>query len=353
MRAYFYWAMSSLLLSGCYLFHRAPSDDALPAIDRSVADASVPDASARDATATAIDAGAVCMIRRLRKGEMFSPVDMVWVVDSSRSMADERTRIEAIMNQFVSDAEARHFDVRLVMVTSTNIVPPPLGTDDQRYRFVQREVGSHEPLEALLDEFPRYRDFLRPEATLNFVIVTDDDSAISASEFERQMGRLVRRPYVVHAVASPDVAGQPCLSENAGPDCVNAGRRRGALCGASAIGHEYYELAEALGGEEISVCVQDWGAVFGPLLEAVTPTDIPCAIDLDSDIVLDATQVAIRTGDSSQPVTRVAGPTECDAHAHAFYSVEGETGLQLTLCPRSCDATQIDGIELDIATNCD
>jgi hypothetical protein len=340
MRAFFCWATSTLLLSGCYLFHR-PSND-----DTSATAAPAPDAGT-------VDAGPSCTIRTLRKGEVSSPVDMVWVVDSSRSMTDESARIQATMNEFVSDAEARHFDVHLTMVTSWNIVPPPLGTDKKRYRYVQREVGSRQPLQALLDEFSRYRDFLRADAALHFVAVTDDDSAISAAEFRRQMDQLVKRPYVVHAVASPDVGGQPCRTENATEDCLNSGRRAGSMCGASAIGREYYELASELGGEEINVCTQDWGKVFGPLLEAVTPTDIPCSIEVDSDIELAATQIAIRTGDSAQLLSLVAGPAACEMAERAFYYVDRDRGRQLTLCPRTCDATRIDGIELDIATHCE
>jgi hypothetical protein len=356
MRAFHYWAMSTLLLSGCYLFHRVPTDDESPAVDArdlprdaSLPAVRTPDTGSRDAGSPDPD----CTVRTLAAGEMFSPVDMVWVVDSSRSMADERDRIQQIMNQFVSDAEARHFDVRLTMVTSTNIVPPPLGSDDSRYRFVERSVASNEPLQALIDEFPQYQDFLRQEAALHFVIVTDDDSAISAGEFKRQMDRRVRRPYIVHAVASPDVDGQPCRSENATEACLNTGRRAGAMCGASAIGREYWELARELGGEEISVCTQDWGKVFGPLLEAVTPTEIPCSIALEPDFALDATKVALRIGETEQPLTLVVGAMACDLHLAAFYYLEREAGPQLTLCPRVCEAAHGDGVALDITTHCE
>jgi hypothetical protein len=346
MRAFHYWAMSTLLFSGCYLFHRAPTDDASPSVDPRDQrfDAGVRDAGSPDPD---------CIVRTLRAGEMFSPIDMVWVVDSSRSMADERDRIQQIMNQFVSDAEARHFDVRLTMVTRTNIVPPPLGTDADRYRFVERNVGSHEPLQALLDEFSHYQDFLRPEAALHFVIVTDDDSEISAGDFRRQMDRLVGRPYVVHAVASPDVDGRPCRSENASEACLTAGRGAGSMCGASEIGREYWVLASELSGEEISVCTQDWSKVFGPLLEAVTPTQIPCSIDLAPDAALDATKVALRIGEAEQPLTLVAGARACDTQLAAFYYRAREEGPQLELCPRVCEAAHADGATLDITTHCE
>jgi hypothetical protein len=349
MRAFHYWALSSLVLSGCYLFHRAPTEDASPASDPP-SEAGLPVRDAGSADPERVLRPTRCTLRTLRAGEMFSPVDMVWVVDSSRSMADERQRIEQIMNQFVSDAESRQFDVHLIMVTRTNIVPPPLGTDSARYRFVERNVASHEPLQALIEEFPRYGDFLRSDAALHFVIVTDDDSAMSAGEFRRQMDRRVGRPYVVHAVASPDVDGQPCRTTQ---QCRDTGRRAGAVCGASAIGREYWELASELGGEEISVCTQDWSKVFGPLLEAVTPTAIPCSIDLPPDVALEATQVALRVEETKQPLTLVAGITGCATHPAAYYYVDREAGPELTLCPAACTATDAPGVELEIATHCE
>jgi hypothetical protein len=343
MRAIHTSLLGSLLLSGCYLFHRGPTDDASPATVPSERDAGAIDAAVREPQ---------CDVRTLRAGETYAPVDMVWVVDSSRSMADERARIEAIMNQFVSDAEARNFDLHLVMITSTNIVPPPLGRDDQRYRFVDRAVGSNEPLEALIDQFARYADFLRPEAALHFVIVTDDDSDMPAGEFKRQMDALIRRPYVVHAVASPDVNGQPCRTETAGQMCNASGRFAGSMCGASAIGREYYALASALGGEEISVCTQDWSKVFGPLLEAVTPTEIPCSIEYGPELDLETTRVALKFEETADALALVAGPMACASHPAAYYYADRPAGVQLTLCPEACGATRREGVELEIITHC-
>jgi hypothetical protein len=330
------------LLSGCYLFHRGPSDDASPATAPS------------DAGIDAAEPEPACNVRTLSKGETYAPVDMVWVVDSSRSMADERARIEAITNKFASDAQSRNFDLHLVMVTRTNIVPPPLGRDAKHYRFVDREVGSNEPLEALVDQFPRYADFLRPRAALHFVVVTDDDSDMPAGEFKRQMDALVGRPYVVHAVASPDVNGQPCRSEAAAatPACENAGPRQGAICGASAVGREYYALASALGGEEISVCTQDWSKVFGPLLEAVTPTEIPCSIEYGTELDLETTRVSLKFEESADPLPLLAGPMACAARPAGFYYADRPAGVQLTLCPEACSATRREGVELEIITNC-
>jgi hypothetical protein len=348
MRDLTFWAASMLLLSGCWLFHRAGDD-----VDQSDRGPDRRVTGAVDAGDAARDAGSRCTTRTLRKGERFEPVDMVWVVDSSRSMSDEQSRIQQTMNEFVSDAEARHFDVRLVMITDRNIVPAPLGSDAKRYRFVQRQVRSHEPLSALLSEWPRYADFLRPEAALHFVIVSDDDSDLPAADFKRELDQRLERPYRVHAVTSPDVGGQPCQSERPTQQCVNAGGRARQICGAAAIGRAYLELAEESGGEQISICVDDWRKVFGPLLEAVTPTDIPCSLDLGSDPELQSTSVEIQNGQRTQKLVQVAGPLSCNTQPAAYYFVDRSEGPQLTLCPRACSATMGDDVTLTVSTHCE
>jgi len=329
-------------LSGCYLFHRAPGES------------SDSPGSAYDRAPERSDAGISpsCIDRTLRPGTRAQPIDMIWVVDSSRSMVDEQARIRQTINEFVTDAEARSFDVRLVMITASNIVPPPLGYDSERYRFVQRSVPSEAPLEALLDEVPVYEDFLRPQAALHFVIVTDDDSAVSADEFRREMDRALRRPYVVHAVASPDVDGAPCRTETPSEECNASGWRAPQICGAAAIGREYYTLADQLGGERISICVDDWRNVFGPLLEAVTPTQIPCTIELGDVLPYAPAQVALRRGEALQSLLQVPNVEAC-GRVPGFYYVEQPDSLQLALCPTACSATSLDGVELSIQVNCD
>ena len=206
MRVASLFAVAAMLSSsGCYLFHVGPDGAASPSKSHAPDASDAPDAL--DPPDAATDS---CEVHTYQVGEKFEPIDMVWVVDSSRSMADEQARIRATINQFVSDIAARSFDVRLVMITAQNIVPAPLGSDANRYLFVQDAVGSHAPLQALLDTLPRYQGFLRPAAALHFVVVTDDDSTLSADDFLREMRARLARSFIVHAVASPNVDGALC-----------------------------------------------------------------------------------------------------------------------------------------------
>jgi len=332
------WALLGLsVVSGCYRYHTA-SD---------ITDASV--APERDARVPSVPAG--CSIHAFKAGQKFDPIDMVWVVDSSRSMLDEQARIRQTINDFVSDVEARHFDVRLVMVTASDIVPAPLGGDSARYRFVQRSVGSHEPLEALLDELPRYRDFLRPKAALHFVVVTDDDSRLDADDFLAQMTAQLGRSFAVHAVASPDVDGAPCLDEGAIPECASATNVRRSACGAAAIGREYYALAQRLGGQEISICVDDWGKVFGPLLDAVGRTEVPCLVDLAEPVLADMEVTLSRPMIGKLRLSEVGSSAEC-GQERAYYLLGQANTTRLVLCPLACGSTTAEQVELRIAIGC-
>lgn len=63
-------------------------------------------------------------------------------------------------------------------------------------------------------------------------------------------------------------------------ECLDFGVMYPQLCGADTFRREYYALAAATGGQQISVCVADFREVFAPLTDAVTRIRVPCAIDI-------------------------------------------------------------------------
>jgi hypothetical protein len=338
MRVYMFGVISSLAaVSGCYLFHPFEGGSG----------------SSVGQEPPALQA---CSTRSYKAFDQVEPVDMVWVVDSSQSMQDEQARIRQTINEFVADVAARQFDVHLVMITRDDLVPPPLGSDQQRYLFVKRTVGSHEPLIALVEELPRYRDFLRAGATLHFVAVTDDDSSLSADDFMREMNMRLGRSFALHAVASPDVDGQPCIDENASCDGANPqlGHRS---CGAAAIGRAYYSLAERTGGEEISICVADWSEVFGPLLAAVGRSEIPCVVDVPAR-QKDETRVSLHPGSAnSLELQRVDAAAQCGPQPAYYFDAQaglpsGSDAARLVLCPAACTLTRTPDVELQVVPGC-
>jgi len=267
-----------------------------------------------------------------------TPVDIIWAVDSSQSMTDERQRVAETINSFVQAVEARDSNVRVVMVTATDNVPGPLGNDPDRYLFVPRHVASEMPLQVLVEHLPDYRDFLRPEAYPHFIAVTDDESEMSADAFMDTMTRELGQ-FTFHAVASEDLDGFPCRNATPSQDCVLYGAMYPSLCGGTNPGVQYFDLAQVTGGQQISICSEDWGAVFDLLAEAVLdPVPVPCEIGLGErpdGVPYEQVLARIETGETIE-LTELGSLDECAQAAWAFYRVDdGVAGI--SLCPSVCE----------------
>lgn len=280
----------------------------------------------------------ICSMRRYAPLPSRTPVDVIWVIDSSQSMEDERMRVSDTINKFVQDVEVQDADVRVVMINFDDIVPGPLGDDPDRYLFVQRYVDSEEPLQALIEHLPDYINFLRPGAYPHFIVVTDDESDMSADAFLDTMTRAVG-PFAFHAVASPDNEGFPCRSPTPTQQCILYGARYPSVCGAANPGVQYYDLADATGGEQISVCDEDWVMVFALLAEAVLePIPVPCTVGLGErpdGLPYDQVFAWVEGGELVE-LDEVASPDACSEDRPGFYRMsEGVDGF--TLCPSVCE----------------
>ena len=141
------------------------------------------------------------------------PADIIWVVDNSLSMQEEVTAVSANLNRFANFIISSGIDAQVVMVSNDDptvgdgkyhvCVPPPLSAtaagvcplgrdlDGERYyheRVTIEGVSSSNTrtnaLTAIVNGYPNYRSRLRPGATTHIVVVSDDDSAITAAEFD-------------------------------------------------------------------------------------------------------------------------------------------------------------------------
>ncbi len=272
------------------------------------------------------------------------PVDIVWVVDSSGSMDNEAARVQENMNAFADAVLMAGIDPHVVMITDHSYVsvPPPLGSDDAHYRFVDQHVGSHAPLERLVSEFGSYGDFLRPEAVLHFVAVTDDESDMDVAEFQGNMNDLLGgRDYVFHAIASEDDGGHECP-------------------GAARIGAKYYQLAEMTMGLEVSICTSDWTGVFTRLEEHIfASTPVPCELaipDPPTDLVLNYDRVNVDVGSPAGTgpgvIPNVGDATHCAGEG--WYYDDPSAPTQLQLCPTTCDTVNtIEDATIDVTFGCD
>lgn len=192
--------------------------------------------------------------------ESRAPADVVWVVDTSGSMTAEVVSLNANLNRFAAYMGANGIDYRVVMLarrgttTLRVCVPPPLGgagcADSPRFQHVDQMVNSTDGLQVILSSMPRWQGFLRPDSVRFFVMVTDDESSLTADAFHSQ---LLARPgwsgYVFDAIVGYETR----------TDCPTMVRR----------GSHYLTLSARTGGDRARVCESDWSGLFNTFARSI------------------------------------------------------------------------------------
>jgi hypothetical protein len=183
-----------------------------------------------------------------------APVDLVLALDTSGSM--QPVACNAIAN-LADLSEQAGPNLRLVAVYQEDIVwqlitsvncgsaaavlfgETALTSDPERFLHVPYAVDSTNAFGALLATFDSYRDLLRPEASVHVAVISDDESAMAAAEFQDALESRLERSFSFHAVVA---AGEG-----------------DATCPGPAAGLEYRTLADATSGTTLSICRPDWG----------------------------------------------------------------------------------------------
>lgn len=262
-------------------------------------------------------------------------VDIVWVVDGSPSMLDEIAAIQSNLTNFAAMIGKAGIDHHVIMLAPVDVADQTaLASDAEHYKFVPAAVDSHNALSLLLDQYPDYQAFLRPDASLHFIVVSDDESFLAADSFKTEMEAKAGKKFHFHAIASESVDGFACVGSCGIP----------LVCGGSAPGTQYYALADATGGEKISICVSDWSMVFGPLQSAVIASaPLPCAYTLPAaprGETLDPNEVNLKysaPASADQILPRAATSQACE-HQRAWYYDDPVAPKQIRMCPAACDA---------------
>ncbi len=138
--------------------------------------------------------GDACAVAASKPGEPISaPADIIWAVDQSGSMNQETAYVQQKINDFANQIAGSNIDYHVVMIAQTTggnaiCVPPPLSGggcgDGPRFRLVNQYVDSNDALDRIIDQYPKYQDFLRIDAVKHFVVVSDDnptDSPINSA----------------------------------------------------------------------------------------------------------------------------------------------------------------------------
>jgi hypothetical protein len=192
------------------------------------------------------------------------PVDYIMAVDNSGSMNDTVREVERNLGDLATRLANAGLDYHFVLIAEQGtdpddpdvcLLPPMAGPDcgdTERFRHLDQKIRSHDAFEHTIncvdgcdDGAAGYRAFLRPDALLQVLVVSDDESNMPFGEFAAEMIGRGLPEFTLHGVVG--------LRDD---DCV------------ADVGREYMNGAQATGGEQQHICDQNWGQVIQVLFDA-------------------------------------------------------------------------------------
>ncbi len=270
------------------------------------------------------------------------PADIVFVVDNSPSMQNEAQAVQHNMNSFSQLIVASGIDAHIVLLSCPSpgcgygiCVDPPLGgtcpndTNLPEYKHVPQEVTSTNALALIHSSYNRWKDMLRPNGQLHFVVVTDDDSRdMTAVRFKNAMADVdpPQTDYIFHGItASRDGWVGICNGKS------------------SLRGRVYEKLITQTGGIISDLCMQDFDPVFDELANSVVESSISCEWEIPSppeDETLDPAKVNVEFEDNdgkTHTIGHADSKSDCESAEQAWYYDNNEDPETIFMCPQTCD----------------
>lgn len=176
------------------------------------------------------------------------PVDIIFAVDTSGSMDDEKSSLESNMNRFIGKftADAANLDYQIFMIGEDFRFP----ATSNKIKQIPLKVDSNDAL-AVLDQVLQQSSSngIRTESLKQIVVVTDDNAEdVTSSEFKDFLQ------------VNPVTSGKTKINGFVGLPTS----RETETCELASIGHEYIKLGQdpELGGLIQDLCIQDWGQLL-------------------------------------------------------------------------------------------
>ncbi len=293
------------------------------------------------------------------------PADLIVVVDNSDSMAFESGQVKQNMNALVSAVAATGIDAHVILISKESdgfvfnpfdtgvCLPAPLGSGscpaDEKlpaYRHVVEEVGSTDALQKVIDTYDQWKGNLRPEATKTFLVVSDDDSDMSASAFVSALAAL--DPPITEFKFNAIVASEAPISCAACAldcgSCTNPCCDQTLFCAplSAAKGQVYQQLQTQTSGVYGDLCTQNFIPTFTDMAQAVIEhNQISCTFDLptpDGTLVPDETNVDFipTPGATPQTIFNVSSSFDCTING-GWYFDNNNNPTTITLCEATCN----------------
>jgi hypothetical protein len=285
---------------------------------------------------------------------MTQPADIIFAIDSSRSMDEEIQFVQTEMNAFSQQIVAAGVDVRVILIGDERAIciGAPLGSGQcpgdskmPNYIHIDQMVDSRNALDLFISTFPLWSQYLRPEASKSFVVISDDDAT--------------DRPINTAEAFTTAVAGLD-------PTLFAKWTMNGVYCftdcpESAAIGTRYATLVQQTMGVGGDLCLQDFKPVFDQLAKSIVTNagvQIACEWDLQppqamqsySGDLVQVTRVAT-AGDTM--LNRVLSQAECGA-AGGWYFDSNLNPTKILACPDTCSGIQNQtGGAIDITFGCE
>lgn len=400
MRAF----VSTLLLTFIAVGLACGDDDRRPGGDVGGRDVNSVDTNGDVSRDTNFDAA--CVSTDVMANLENAPVDIIWVVDNSNSMAPAINQVQRGLDDFAQRIAASGLDYRVIMLSQQGpsgdysvCIPPPLAgpncTNGERFFHVDVEIRSTQPVEQILGTLaqsdgysegesrggPAWLELLRPNATKSFVVVTDDNSR--TCEHPHNGGSCQGGGPQLTATSLEDFPGgaNPLSNTQLGPGILTS--RYGSLfegytfngiygwgdatdpsvtCGnepgfPDSPGYTYTELVRRTGGVRAQICDQansaTWNSFFDDIATTVRNTSrLLCEIDIPQPpqgetVNPNEVNVVLNSGASETTFGRVDSMNDCVPGAWYYDNASNPT--QVLLCPQSCQQAN-DAVRADSTT---
>jgi hypothetical protein len=312
------------------------------------------------------DTGDECAAVSETATNTYAPVDIIFAIDTSGSMTDEKNFVQANMNIFSQQIFLANIDHHVVMIADASPDGPcinvPLGSGNcpadtklPEYLHVVQGVGSTNALEVILSTHMLWSASIRPGSIKHLVVVSDDESSMDAQTFHNAF--IALNPeyanYIFHAIVAFE-APDP-LECALGANCCAA-----FIPLSEEVGEVYLQLVSQTGGVAGDLCDQQFGPVFDQIAQSVQQT-VPLACEWDipdppEGESFDPTKVnlELELDGMLESIYYVENEAACNGGDGWFYLPDANNPQSIRICPETCIRTQMaTEASVDILFGCD
>ena len=295
----------------------------------------------------------------LKEEKVGGKVDVVWWIDTSGSMSQEAKYLNDNINKFATFIAAANIDFRMILVGNgfSMCVQPPLGgpgcTDGPQFQHKKITIGSTNGPSILISQYATWSSFLRPDASKNFVAVTDDNqstpptcSTPCSAANGGALGQVCsqcKAQWFVDELQKKDPVNFPLtpttpygfvhhsiVAYETSADCPTIAQK----------GAAYLQLTAMTGGAKFKICETNWTPIFQALAQSVAQTAKPgCEYGIPFPATVKVSGnigVNYVAKDDLFAVPSAQG-NSCPSNGVGFTLDDPITPQKITLCPASCD----------------